>query len=340
MNFDNCVNLLEHQSGLRLEEPIEGPVAWRRGEIGEADWKLPIPGAAVEEIERIVDELRRQPLPLYMLAPEHFQVAACTELMKEVKRRLTEGIGFVLLEGFPLKSPALGDLELDEVKAAYWVLARLLAPPVAAKLDGTVLYDIKDFGEAYRIGVRGSHTDKELEFHTDNTFAHAPPDFISLLCLHQAEEGGVSRIASFCNLHNELLAGQPEHLNRLYEPFYYDRQMEHHQGEARVSISRAFDYNGDYLRGRLSYNVMLQGYELMGEQMDPAGREALDSAYAIIDDPSRWVEHTLQRGQIQFVNNRALAHARTGFADTGGAPSKRHLLRFWYRESGRPFFNG
>lgn len=335
MNFDNCVNLLEHQSGLRLGKSIEGPLAWTREDISETDWKLPIPGAACEEIREIVLELRRQPLPLYLLAPEHFELPACRELMGEVKRRLLQGIGFVLLEGFPLDG-----LELDEVKAAYWVLGRMLAPPVAAKLDGTVLYDIKDFGEAYRIGIRGSHTAKELEFHTDNTFAHAPPDYISLLCLHQAEEGGLSRIASFCNLHNQLLAEQPEHLDRLYQPYYYDRQMEHHEGEPRVSISRAFDYNGDYLRGRLSYNVIMQGYELMGEQMDSAGREALDGAYAIMDDPSRWVEHSLQRGQIQFLNNRALAHARTGFADTGGGLSQRHLLRFWYREEGRPFFNG
>lgn len=84
----------------------------------------------------------------------------------------------------------------------------------------------------------------------------------------------------------------------------------------------------------------MQGYELMGEQLDAAGQAALDGAYAIIDDPSRWVEHSLQRGQIQFLNNRALAHARTGFADTGGGLSQRHLLRFWYREEGRPFFNG
>lgn len=335
MNFANCVDLLEHQSGLRLEHPIEGPLAWTRADICEADWKLPLPAEVRGEIEQVVEELRRQPLPTYLLAPEYFALDACRELMGEIKRRLLDEVGFVLLDGFPLD-----DFSLDEVKAAYWVLGRLLAPPVAAKLDGTVLYDIKDFGEAYRIGIRGSYTNKELEFHTDNTFAHAPPDFISLLCLHPAQEGGVSRITSFCNLHNELLADHPRHLERLYQPYYYDRQMEHHQGEPRVSISRAFDYNGSYLRGRLSYNVILQGYELMGEQVDPDGLQALDTAYEIINDPSRWVEHTLKRGQIQFVNNRSLAHARTGFADESQAPSKRHLLRLWYREQGRPFFNG
>ena len=335
MNAANCVNLLEHQSGLRLDRPIEGPLAWKRGDISEKHWKLPLPAQALGELEGIVAELRRQPLPTYLLEPEYFALDACRELVGEIKRRLLDEIGFVLLEGFPLD-----DFSADEVKAAYWVLGRLLAPPVAAKLDGTVLYDIKDFGEAYRIGIRGSHTSKELEFHTDNTFAHAPPDFISLLCLHPAQEGGVSRIASFCNLHNELLADHPRHLERLYEPYYYDRQMEHYEGEPKVSISRAFDYNGSYLRGRLSYNVMMQGYELMGEEMDPDGLQALDTAYEIINDPGRWVEHTLQRGQIQFVNNRAVAHARTGFADDSQAPGKRHLLRLWYREQGRPFFNG
>ena len=72
MNAANCVNLLERQSGLRLDRPIEGPLAWRRGDISEADWNLPLPAEALAELEQIVAELRRQPLPTYLLTPEYF----------------------------------------------------------------------------------------------------------------------------------------------------------------------------------------------------------------------------------------------------------------------------
>lgn len=335
MNFDRCVNLLEHQPAGRLDQTVEGPLAWTRESLSPEDWKLPLPAAAQAELSVVVEALRRESLPIYLLSPEHFELAACREAMGEVKRRLTDGPGFVLVDGFPLDG-----LSTEEAGAAFWVLGRLLAQPVAAKWDGTVLYDIRDTGQAYKIGVRGSLTSKELEFHTDNTFAHAPPDFVSLLCLQPAEEGGVSRVASFCTLHNDLLSGEPQLLERLYEPYYYDRQMEHGPEDPRVSISRAFSYNGDYLRGRLSYNVIMQGYELMGEEMDAEGRQALDTAYALMNEPSRWVEHTLRRGQLQFLNNRAMAHARTAFADGGGKTSARHLLRLWHREQGRPFFNG
>ncbi|MCZ6646344.1 MAG: TauD/TfdA family dioxygenase, partial [SAR324 cluster bacterium] len=326
--------LLEQQPSERLERPIESALAWTNDSISPDDCTLPLSTAALGELEQVVEALRREPLPTYLLSPDFFQLSACRSLMGEVRRRLTEGLGFVLLEGFPLDG-----LSQEETRAAYWVLGRLLSQPVAAKLDGTVLYDVRDMGRAYGIGVRASLTSTELEFHTDNTFAAAPPDYVSLLCIQPAHAGGESRIASFCTLHNELLGAYPRLLERLYEPFYYDRQLEHGEGEPRVSISRAFSYNGEFLRGRLSYNVMKQGYQLMGEEMDAQGREALDTAYALLNEPRHWTSHTLRRGQIQFLNNRATAHARTAF-DDAGASSGRHLLRLWYRDEGRPFFNG
>ncbi len=335
MQFDACVNLLPHQPEQRLRGPIHGALAWSRCDVEAGAWSVPLPVAARAELEAVAATVRREPLPTYLLRPEHFALDACRAVIAEVKQRLDTGLGFVLLEDFPLDG-----LTEAEVHAAYWVLGQLLALPVAAKWDGTVLYDIQDRGRAYGIGVRASLTRSELEFHTDNTFAVAPPDYISLLCLHPARSGGESRIASFYTLHNRLEARHPALLERLYGPFYYDRQLEHPAGEPRVSVSRAFSYNGAHLRGRLSYNVMRQGYALMGEELDDLGREAVETAYGIINAPEHWVEHTLARGQVQFVNNRAVAHYRSAFEDDPDPARKRHLLRLWYREGGRPFFNG
>jgi alpha-ketoglutarate-dependent taurine dioxygenase len=85
---------------------------------------------------------------------------------------------------------------------------------------------------------------------------------------------------------------------------------------------------------------MRQGYALMGETLDAEGQEALDTAYALLNAPGCWIEHTLQRGQVQILNNRALAHYRSRFVDADDPARKRHLLRLWYRTGGRPFFNG
>jgi alpha-ketoglutarate-dependent taurine dioxygenase len=332
---ERCVNLLPLQPELRLEADLDTPLAWSGTDIGPADWTLPLGAEAAAELRGVAEQVPREPLPTYLLEPGHFALPACAALAAEARRRLEAGIGLVLLDGFPLDG-----LSEDEVRAAYWVFGRLLALPVAAKWDGTVLYDVRDSGREYGIGVRASLTASELEFHTDNTFAHAPPDYVSLLCIRPAAQGGVSRVASFYALHNRLRAAHPGLLERLYGPFYYDRQLEHPPEEPRVSISRAFCYDGRHLRGRLSYNVMRQGYALMGETLDAEGQEALDTAYALLNAPGCWIEHTLQRGQLQILNNRALAHYRSRFVDADDPARKRHLLRLWYRTGGRPFFNG
>lgn len=335
MRYDQCVNLLPLQPEQRLQRPFEGILAWTKDTADQARYRQEIPPAARAELEALAESLRRETLPTYLLAPEHFPLEACRAMMAQARRELNEGLGFAVLSGFPLDA-----MSSDEVRAAFWVLGRLLSPPVASKWDGTVLYDITDTGEQYRIGVRGSLTNKELEFHSDNTFAAAPPDFISLLCLHPATKGGESRVCSFYSLHNALLARHPRLLDRLYGPYYFDRQAEHPPDEPKVSISRPITFDGERLRGRLSYNVILQGYQLMEEALDSEGLEALDAAYAVMNEPESWVEHTLRRGEIQLVNNRAIAHFRAAFHNAAPPAPGRHLLRLWHRDSGRPFFNG
>ena len=38
---------------------------------------------------------------------------------------------------------------------------------------------------------------------------------------------------------------------------------------------------------------------------------------AIVDDPASWVEFRIEKGQLQYLNNRQFAHSRTAFKDAG-----------------------
>jgi hypothetical protein len=51
------------------------------------------------------------------------------------------------------------------------------------------------------------------------------------------------------------------------------------------------------------------------------------------------VEFTIERGQIQYLNNREFAHSRTDFRDAAEPHRKRHLIRVWTREEGRRTFH-
>jgi alpha-ketoglutarate-dependent taurine dioxygenase len=162
-----------------------------------------------------------------------------------------------------------------------------------------------------------------------------PPAFVGLFCLESALEGGLSRFTSLVTAHNELRRRRPDLLARLYRPFRWDRQGEHALDDVRVSSRPVYEYGGT-LAARYYEDYIVNGSKLAGEPLDDEGREALEALRAIVDDPASWVEFRIEKGQLQYLNNRQFAHSRTAFKDAG-APGRgpgRHMLRLWNRDEG------
>lgn len=167
-----------------------------------------------------------------------------------------------------------------------------------------------------------------------------PPELVGLFCLDSAEEGGLSRFVSLVTAHEALRARFPEHLERLYRPFWWDRQAEHGPGDARVSAQPIFERDAHGGLGARWYeDYVMKGHELAGEPLDTAGAAALAVLRDVVDAPEHWVEFRIEKGQMQYLNNRRFAHSRTAFADSAG-DRKRHMLRFWNREEGTTQLEG
>jgi len=316
-----------------LDHEITDRRAWTRDTVTAADWTVALSGAALAEVFALAETLTRQPLPVLVLSPDHFDLPACREVMARVKSILREGIGVALVDRLPLDR-----LTTEQAVAAYWVLGQLIATPVAQKWDGTMVYDVTDTGREYGYGVRGSWTNVELSFHTDNSFAVAPPDYVGLLCLMPAREGGISRFCSLYTVHNEMRRRYPRQLARLYRPFYYDRQAEHAPGAPKVAWTPCLRYEGGRLRARFSPSLVRKGYALMETVIDAEGEDALAALAEVMKDTRLWMEFTIERGQLQYLNNQEFAHYRSEFKDD--ETHKRHLIRLWFREHGRRFYDG
>lgn len=183
-------------------------------------------------------------------------------------------------------------------------------------------------------------TRAEQSFHTDNSYNLCPPEYVGLLCLHPAMEGGVSRIVSLVSAHNEMRRRHPDLLPRLYQPFSFDRQREHAPGDAMVIDHPIFELDDTRLTGRLSRFQVKNGHALAGVPLDAAGEAALEALDDVMSRPETTVDFHFEAGQIQFVNNRQIAHKRSAFRDWPEPERKRHLVRLWLRDRGRPFYNG
>jgi alpha-ketoglutarate-dependent taurine dioxygenase len=191
--------------------------------------------------------------------------------------------------------------------------------------------------------VRPDQTNIELKFHTDNSYNRTPPDCVALLCLRTARAGGHSRVASFHTLYNALLARRPEVLERFHRPFWFDRQREFHAGEEPIFAAPVFtpkDNGGGELNARFSAHQIRGGYALRGETLDEEGAVALAALLELFEDEALSADFDLEPGQLQFVANRVLGHARTTFEDHPDPERRRHLVRLWLRNRGRRAYPG
>ncbi len=97
--------------------------------------------------------------------------------------------------------------------------------------------------------------------------------------------------------------------------------------------------DGRSLLARFNPHLIDIGADLAGEPLDDEGREALKVLKSIVDSPELSVQFMIDRGQVQFINNRQFAHSRTDFTDASESLLKRHLIRLWTREEGHRTFH-
>jgi alpha-ketoglutarate-dependent taurine dioxygenase len=313
---------------ITLDE-IAGPQAWTRDGLTSKDWIVPLPELATVELDLIAEYVRRAPRPVETLVPTEYPLRICAELMAAVRVKLEE-TGLAVLDRVPVErySP-------EENRAIGWLLASMLGPVVAQTFTGRRLYDVKDTGQKLGYGVRRSVTDLGQPFHTDAPWLWMPPQYVGLFCLESAPAGGISSLVSLVTAHNEMARRHPDLLGRLYQPFAWDRQAEHAPDAPKTARHPVYarGTNGS-LVARYYEDYVHNGQKLAGEPLDDAGREALLALRSIVNDPANYVELRLERGQLQYINNRQFAHSRSAFKDSPDGTRRRHMIRLWNRGEG------
>jgi alpha-ketoglutarate-dependent taurine dioxygenase len=321
------ISALRKTSGERM--------CWLASDIDNSDWIVEITAAALTEIDRLVEFLTQNPLPILQRRLDEFELPACRQMMLKMKYILDNGVGFAVLDRLPMDN-----YPIETLLEVYWLLGQCIGSPVAQKWNGQMIYDVSDTGAEYAYGTRGSHTSVELNFHTDNAFAQMPPDYVGLFCRRPAKTGGVSRFCSLYSVHQRMLEQYPEELARLYQPVFFDRQKEHHEGAEKVCLAPYFSWRNGRMFARANASLIRKGYEVAGQQMDVLLASSLDAIDEICAAEDLWFGAPLQRGQVQYLNNHEVGHYRSAFDDHDDSQYKRHLYRLWHRETGDSSYDG
>jgi hypothetical protein len=301
--------------------PIISPAVWTAADVvDEAEWTIELTRCQREELAAVARSARAAGRTIATLSSFDVALPSMAETLGRMVIQLAAGRGFVLLRGFPVDL-----LEPDEIELAYLALGLHLGTPVSQDGAGTLLGHVRD-ERVERTGpeVRLYRTRERQDFHTDGA------DIIGLLCLHAAQAGGESRLASSYAVYNEILRRRPDLLEVLYSPMWWDRNGEEAAGEEPAfPLPVLHDIDG---RPRVFYI----GWYIRDAQRHPqvprltdAQLEALALIETIANDPAVHVEMDFRPGDVQLLNNAVTLHSREAYEDHDDLDRRRHLLRLW-----------
>lgn len=298
---------------------------WRSTTIDpEPTWHWQLSSAGVAALRKATQDAARQDLPLAEVqAPDELRQTLSSDL-EGLRSVLRDGRGFVIQRGLEL-----ANFSVEEAKLLYWLLGQCLGQPLAQNVQGTLLYDVRDTGRTVEGGARFSATNADSSFHTDASFAETQVDYVGLLCLRTALQGGVNQLVDGRAVLEELEAHHPEVLEVLAQRFHVDRRGGSREGEAPTVLYPILERQGEEPIFRYLRYWIEAGHEKAGEPLIREQREALDLLDHILRRPELRVEFSLKPGELLWVNNHWIFHSRTAFEDHPEPERRRHLIRLW-----------
>ncbi len=299
--------------------PVDGPAAWRGEALRrrESLWRRVLSEVHLAELERALEQVRRRNLSLAEVTREDFPLAAMAQEISIWRSMIQRGLGFVVVQALPLTRWSEADAAL-----AFWGIGHHLGVPGAQNPQQELLGHVRDYGEALdNPAVRLYRTRSDIGFHCDAA------DVVGLACQRPALSGGQSRIVSTVTLFNELQRQHPDLVARVFEPFKLDSRGEQAPGAPPFSEVPPCRYSNGLLRTFYHSEYFRSVERLHGVELSDAERTILDLYDTVAADPDVHLDMWLQAGDMQFLSNHTIAHARTAYEDDPAGP--RHLLRLW-----------
>lgn len=229
--------------------------------------------------------------------------------------------GMCLLKGFPVDK-----WTEDDTRLAYWCIGLHMGVARTQNRASDFLNDVRDIGAAYKTrNGRGYNTNAALDFHTDSS------DVVALLCRRAAKSGGESKVVSSIALRDEVRRRRPDLEAVLRQRFYFSYQGAQDPAQPPYYGLSILSNHPEWFAFRTNRKNIIAAQVDFGTVPRLTGpqQEALDLLDELMTDPRLCFSMSLERGDMQLLNNYVTVHSRTNFEDFDEMDRKRHLLRLW-----------
>ena len=317
-------------------EPIKGRCVWTGAELDAAgDWLRTWPADALPAIDAALARAKASGKTLTEVTASDFPLPGLKDFFADVLDELEDGRGAVRITGFPVEH-----YEEDDLRLIFWGIGQHLGTPLNQTAFGEILGEVRDESHddgrvTQQLAEHRSGSDKvlasrararstgPLRFHTDRC------DVITLFCVANGIDGGVSKLASIPHIHNTILARRPD-LHALLMQDYWRSRPADEDGETldKVFALPVFGVRDGKITSQYSRTYVEQAQETASvPRLTAAQNEALDMLAEVAEESC--LHSAFAPGDIQLLNNHVVYHGRTAYADDRASGQTRCLLRLW-----------
>ncbi len=312
-------------------EYLQGAAVWHGTEMRENPrWIKEFPAAVLEEIDAALGKVAA--IGWKEVTRENFPLPSAGPFFDDVRDELENGCGMVKMRGLDV-----GRYDQEQLRHLWYGLGRHLGTPMFQNCRGELMREIKDEGAAgaqqYGATVDASGktflssgartlSSGQLRFHTDRC------DVVGLLCVRQASEGGVSKLASSATVYNEMKRRRPDLHALLCGAIPRSRFGEENGGQYVAYDLPVFGVRDDKLTSHFSLTYIENAQMLPGvRKLTEAEHEAIRMLLELAEE--HCFEMRFAPGDIQLLNNHVIYHGRTAFKDDATSGQDRMLMRLW-----------
>ena len=306
-----------------IRDKITTPDAWVGPEIqSDERWLHQLSDAEINEIDAALLTVKSagHQIPF---STDDFPLPTFKARLDELMDRVSNGLGVILIRGVPREH-----YTDEECGLIYWGISAHIGSPVSQNGRGHLLGHVTDEGKTLADpDARGYQTKNRLDFHSDQL----PVDVLGLFCMRKSKSGGASYLVSVNAVHNVLLAERPDLVDVYYQPFHIDWRGDHPDGEQPWYDIPMLSARDGKLASRVTNRSFMESVTRYGEELalTDVQKEALDVFQEISNREELRLQMHFQPGDMQFINNHTILHAREAYEDYDDPALKRHLLRVW-----------
>lgn len=296
------------------------PTGWGSEMRDTKELVQPFSREFLNDLDSCLNSARARAITAETVTQEDFSTPSIDATMQKLLRELRGGSGLVISRGIDAATYSPEALEI-----IYMGLGMHLGNAVSQSSYGDVLghVAVRDKNSA-----RGYTSDRQLELHTDSA------EIICLMCVRKSVTGGESVFASSLKIRDVIARERPDLLRVLQTGYPYHRRGEEHPDMEPITPYNipVFSEKDGIVSCRYVREIIEVAYRDLDKDLSGIEKEALDYFDEVANRPEIAFDFQLEPGDIAWMSNYQILHARRSFENPDDLSFGRLLYRLWLQD--------